>query len=255
MQITNLYKFPIKGFTPQQTQHIDFDCLGNVKGDRVFGFLLDKSSLNETNWLSKRSFLTLQNNPMIARFKSNFDESKSRLYLSLDSDISSTADIRKISDRTYLSHWLRKQLSEIDPSTNLSPLTLIGDGRTYRFQDREKSSISIISTSSLKAFEEIAGVKIDERRFRMNVTVDGFDPWQELNLIGSTIRINNIEFNIVGPVVRCLATHVNPDTGERDCEVMSILTKNFSQERPVMGVLAVPSQGGTVSIGDQIEIT
>ena len=66
--------------------------------------------------------------------------------------------------------------------------------------------------------------------------------------------VNNIEFNVVGPVVRCLATHVNPDTGERDCEVMSILTKEFSQERPVMGVLAVPVQEGTVSIGDRIDI-
>ena len=111
-----------------------------------------------------------------------------------------------------------------------------------------------MSTSSLKVFEETAGIKIDERRFRMNITIDGLDPWQELDLIGSAIRINNIEFNVVGPVVRCLATHVNPDTGERDCEVMSILTKEFSQERPVMGVLAVPVQEGTVFIGDRIDI-
>ena len=77
---------------------------------------------------------------------------------------------------------------------------------------------------------------------------------QRLYLVSANLSDNNIEFNVVGPVVRCLATHVNPDTGERDCEVMSILTKEFSQERPVMGVLAVPVQEGTVSIGDRIDI-
>ena len=41
MQITNLYKFPIKGFTPKEVRQIDFDCFGNVQGDRVFGFLLN----------------------------------------------------------------------------------------------------------------------------------------------------------------------------------------------------------------------
>ena len=254
MQITNLYKFPIKGFTPKEVRQIDFDCFGNVQGDRVFGFLLNKTELDATSWLTKRSFLTLQGNPLIAKFNSNFDEAKSQLHISLNSHISATADIRKISDRIYLSNWLREQLLEIDSSIDIPPFTLIGDGHTYRFHDREQSSISIMSTSSLKVFEETAGIKIDERRFRMNITIDGLDPWQELDLIGSAIRINNIKFNVIGPVVRCLATHVNPDTGERDCEVMSILTKEFSQERPVMGVLAVPVQEGTVSIGDRIDI-
>ena len=103
---------------------------------------------------------------------------------------------------------------------------------------------------SVKALTEAAGREVDERRFRMNVVLDGLDAWEELSWIGQTIRIGELDFDVTGPVVRCLATHANPESGERDIEVMNLLTSVFGHEKPTMGVLAVlRGQGGELTVG------
>ena len=37
-------------------------------------------------------------------------------------------------------------------------------------------------------------------------------------------------------LVRCLATHANPSTGERDRDVMNTLVRAFGQEQPTFAV-------------------
>jgi uncharacterized protein YcbX len=56
-------------------------------------------------------------------------------------------------------------------------------------------------------------------------------------------------------VVRCLATHANPQTGERDRPVLTTLTHAFAQEHPTFGVCLVPQRSGLIRIGDQLVLT
>ena len=81
----------------------------------------------------------------------------------------------------------------------------------------------------------------------------GFDHVEVPVIINAFRRmIRDLEFDVTGPIVRCLATHANPDTGERDLDVMQTLTREFDQARPTMGVLAVPRTAGTIAVGDEV---
>jgi len=43
--------------------------------------------------------------------------------------------------------------------------------------------------------------------------------------VGGKLRVGNVAFETVVPKVRCLATHANPLTGDRDLPVMQTLVK------------------------------
>ena len=125
-------------------------------------------------------------------------------------------------------------------------------------QDRPRGFISAHGRGSLIALSEAIGADLDERRFRSNIAVDGLDAWAELEWAGR-VRIGAVEFEVSHHIVRCLATHANPETGERDAEVMTTLTRTFGQEKPTFGTLLLPTgasaeTGGTIHVGDEVEV-
>ena len=55
----------------------------------------------------------------------------------------------------------------------------------------------------------------------------------------------------VKPIVRCVATHVNLDTGERDIDMVDMLRQNFG--RDTLGTYFSVTGSGSVAIGDTLE--
>ena len=67
--------------------------------------------------------------------------------------------------------------------------------------------------------------------------------------------MGDVEFSVVSPKTRCLATHANPLTGERDRPIMTTLLTLFPSERPTFAVAMRSDRGGTLRIGDNVELT
>jgi hypothetical protein len=64
-----------------------------------------------------------------------------------------------------------------------------------------------------------------------------------------------VEFDVVKPKTRCLATHANPITGERDLAILTTLTQKMGQETPTFAVAMLPSgDGGQIRVGDQVTL-
>jgi len=89
----------------------------------------------------------------------------------------------------------------------------------------------------------VLGAPVDERRFRSNIAIEGLPAWAERDLVGRRVRIGEQEFDVHGPIVRCLAINANPDTGQRDLRVLQSLTRDLGQAEPVFGVLLLPRRG------------
>ena len=67
------------------------------------------------------------------------------------------------------------------------------------------------------------------------------------------IRIGQTVFEVVRHKTRCLATHANPRTGERDLPLMTTLVSAFRQKQPTFAVGIVTSgPGGEIHIGDEL---
>jgi len=133
------------------------------------------------------------------------------------------------------------------------PLKLVGDGATPRYQDNEAGQVTLHSRESLASVGAALGdANLNELRFRHNIVIDGVAAWEEQSWAGGNLRVGNVVFETVVPKVRCLATHANPLTGERDLQVMQILVKAFAQSRPTFGVGMLSAVGGEIQIGDTV---
>ena len=136
------------------------------------------------------------------------------------------------------------------------PLRLIGDGITPRYQDNEAGQITLHSRESLAEVAAATGEPhLDELRFRTNIVVDGLSPWAEQSWIGKPIRIGDVAFDVVRPKVRCLATHANPVTGERDVPLLQTLKRAFAQAEPTFAVgMLTRGGGGEIRLGDEVAL-
>ncbi len=75
--------------------------------------------------------------------------------------------------------------------------------------------VSIISTATIRALTEAAGVENDQRRFRMNFVVDiGDEPFAENAWAGKAVTIGGATIAVHEPDRRCNMITLHPETGE-----------------------------------------
>jgi uncharacterized protein YcbX len=135
------------------------------------------------------------------------------------------------------------------------PLRLVGDGRANRYTDRPEGYVTLHSRESVASLGAAIGdATFDERRFRHNIAIEGGVAWAEQDWQGGRIRIGEVEFEVTKPVVRCLATHANPVTGERDRDVLKTLPSVWGGGDPILGVCLTPLSAGTLTVGDEVEV-
>jgi uncharacterized protein YcbX len=126
--------------------------------------------------------------------------------------------------------------------------------------DRGQGAVSILSTGSLEALREAAGVAepVDPRRFRMLFGVAGVEPHEEDSWLGRRVRIGAAEVEVRGNVGRCLVTSRNPSSGERDLPTLDVLAEYRdaveTTEALPFGVWATVTQPGRVQLGDSVVV-
>jgi uncharacterized protein YcbX len=96
---------------------------------------------------------------------------------------------------------------------------------------------------------------LDPRRFRMTIELDGLAPHEEDGWDGRTIRVGDrgAALAIAGQVPRCALTTRDPDTRERDHDVLRALLAYrvpMADGEPPLGVYATVTAAGTVRRGD-----
>src|SRR5262245_45636894 len=97
------------------------------------------------------------------------------------------------------------------------------------------------------------GLKSARCAFVQTLLIDGLGAWEEQSWVGRQIRIGDVEFDVVKPKTRCLATHANPQTGQRDLSILTTLTQKIGQENPTFAVAMCPTRsGGQIHVGDQV---
>lgn len=260
--VAALYRHPVKGFTPESRDSLVVLPHGRIRGDRVLTFrfanALEPVVRDGLNYWPKTEGLAMQDSPSIGQLTLSFDEARQRVSIGQGGAVAVDAGLDE-AGRRLLCDYVTEFLLGTSDGDRLRqprrlPLSLLGDGTTSQFQDRPLGFISVHGRGSLLALSEAIGTDLDERRFRSNVAVDGLGAWDELEW-ADRVRIGEVEFRVSHHIVRCLATHANPETGERDAEVMTTLTRTFGQERPTFGTLLLPTtEGGTIRVGDEVEV-
>jgi uncharacterized protein YcbX len=259
-RVVALYRYPVKGFTAEPCQELRVQPDGRIAGDRVLAFRFAKAAEPDLrdgieHW-PKAKGLALQDFPALAALRLNYDEVQRRVRVTLNGVELVEAGLDP-AGRALLTEVMTEYVLSSPEGSRLKgpgrlPLVLVGDGVTSRFQDRARGFVSVHSEASVVALEAAASSVVDGRRFRSNIVIDGVDAWEELAWQGE-LQIGEVPFSVEGPIVRCLATHANPDTGVRDTPVLTTLTRGIGQKQPTLGRLLLPKGvGGVISVGDEV---
>jgi len=255
--VSALYRYPVKGFTPERRDRLVIQDDGRVQGDRALVFRFADALEPEDATFPKSRGLALMTFPTLARVDLAYDDERQTLRLQVD-DIDVEADLSpagraRLADAVtaYLRTTSDAKLLDAD---GILPLGLLGDGRTARFQDRPRGYVSLHGAASVDALDARVPAPVDDRRFRSNIVVGDTAAWAELDWRGR-VRIGEVEFEVQKPIERCAAITANPDTGVRDARLLRVLTTEFGQDEPTLGILLLPAEGGgTVRVGDAVVV-
>lgn len=259
MHVAALYRYPLKGFTPEPRETLEVLAGGGIAGDRVLGFRFASTPEADDAWSSKHGMTVLVNTPGLARLQTRYDEAKERLTFTLDGSILAEADLspegRKLLTEAITDYVLSLGENPLRDRPEHLPLRLIGDGHMARYPDRPEGYVTLHSRASVAALGAALGDEaLDERRFRHNIAIEGAEAFAEQDWMGRRIRIGAVEFEVAKPVIRCLATHANPATGARDREVLKTLPAVYGGGDPILGVAMSALGGGALHVGDEVEV-
>ena len=251
-RVAALYRFPVKGFGPQRCDSLDVLPHGGVEGDRVLGFRFADAATPDDAWGSKFEFVALVNTPGLARLDVRLSAGRLRIASLVEDDFSPEG--RKRIAAALQEYVLDLDINPLSDHPERLPIRLVGDGTTPRYQDRNTDEVTLHGRASLAAAAEAAGAPaIDEVRFRSNVAVEGLGAWEEQRWEGRRVFIGDLAFRFERPKGRCLATHANPRTGERDVPLMQTLVKAYRAEKPTFAIsLRAEGAGGTLRLGDEV---
>ncbi len=258
--IVALYRYPVKSLTPEVCDVLSILGSGRVVGDRVLGIRFANTEAPDDTWSRKTGMVALVNTPGLTRLNVRFDSNAQRLTICLGGETLADevldADGRKRIAMAVADYVLNLKENPLAGHPERLPLRVVGDGITPRYHDAEPGRVTLLARESILAVEAVFGnAKVSEIRFRANVAIEGVKAWEEQGWVGRKVRIGTVEFDVVRQVPRCLATHANPKTGERDLPILTTLTKVIGQKTPTFAVGMLPANGaGEIRVGDEIMV-
>lgn len=117
-----------------------------------------------------------------------------------------------------------------------------------RYTGRERFDVLPLLVATDGAIAEFGH---DGRRLRPNIVVAGVSELDERNWPGHGLRIGSALIGVYSLRERCVMTTVDPDTGERDPEVLRRIHREFDG-RLALNCWVV--EGGVIRVGDPVEV-
>jgi uncharacterized protein YcbX len=260
MRVAALYRYPVKGFNGEERPSLRVHDNGRIEGDRVLGLRFANAAAVDGMWGTKHEFVALVNTPGLALLDVSFDHDLQSIRFRFQGQLLAEGRLDPEGRKRIASAVQRFVLEQADNPLSADaarlPIKLVGDGKTPRYQDKEAGHVTLHGRASVKAAADAAAVsELSEERFRSNIAVEGLRAWEEQGWIGRRVRIGEVEFRAAEPKTRCLATHANPRTGQRDVPVMQTLLKAFPAQKPTLAIaLLAGAGGGSIRVGDRIEL-
>jgi len=227
--IASIYRHPVKGLTPEPMRSVRLEAGAYFPHDREYAIEVGPSRFDRENptHIPKQRFTVLARFPSLARVKTRLDDATGLFHIGDAHGFGIETKLTTSDGRDALERFLQAFLGE-DASGRLRVLE---SPCGHRFMDHPQGHVSVMNLASVRAVEQAVGQLLDPLRFRANIYVDGLKPWAEDEwALGQRIRAGEAELAMFKPIVRCVATHVNLDTGERDIDMVGQLHDHFGRD-------------------------
>ncbi len=247
-RIASLYRHPVKGFTPERLASATLEAGACFPCDRLFAVEDGPSGFKPEApaHISKMKFTVLAKIPAVAKARTAYDDATGVFSAQAEGHPDFAGDLSSEAGRTGFEAWLSELLAE----DIRGPLKVIEGPGAYRFMDSKSGYVSIVNLASVRDLSAKVGMDLDPLRFRANLYVDGWPAWAENAWTGRTVTIGGAVAEVLKPIVRCAATHVDPTTAERDVDLVKALFDHYGHM--FCGIYLNVTQGGVVGEGDVV---
>lgn len=243
MQIASLYRYPVKGLSPEPLQSVELKSGETLPFDRAYAIENGpgRFDVNAPRHLPKINFLMLMRDERLATLRSMFDDASETLTISRDGKQVARGQLT-----TPLGRQLIEQFLAAYMKTELRGPPKIVQAPGHSFSDMAAKCVHIINLASVREVERIIGRPVDPLRFRANLYLDGMEPWSEFAWLDREISVGPTKLAVFARTQRCEATNVDPATGARDMAIPAHLMRAWGHQD--FGVYAKVVKGGEIAI-------
>lgn len=243
--VATILRHPLKSIGREALEEVVLEAGKWLPFDRKWAVAHERSKL-DGDWGKKVNFLRGVAAPSLMAVEAKLNTTTKDLTLIHPKEGEITVNLSQPGDEPTLFEWLH----------NLWPIDLPAPTGLYKagaahLTDVPDPWIAINTTASLKALSHRVGMNLSPHRFRGNLWLDGTDPWEETNWVGKRLKVGDVVLDVKEQITRCKATMANPETGQRDADVLETLNDLGHQE---FGVYAEVTQGGRVALGDEVQV-
>lgn len=250
LTIHALYRYPVKGFSPERVARAELETSGYFPGDRLYAVENGDSGFSASvpRHQPKTKYLMLMRDEALARLRTRYDDTTATLHIEAEG-ASYVAKLDTPEGRAVLEDLMRCLLPE---SLRGEPRVLEAPPR-YRFTDSKIGFVSLINLASVRAIEDFVGAPVDPLRFRGNLLVEGLEPWAELAMSGAVLEApSGLRLRLTQRTQRCAATNVDPVSGVRDLDIPWTLDARLGHRD--CGIYAEVIAGGALGEGEGLRV-
>jgi uncharacterized protein YcbX len=248
-QIKGLYRYPVKGLSPEPLPSVTLEAGQTLPADRRYAIENGPSGFDPARpaWLHKSFYLMLMRNERLAGLQTHYADESHILTIRRDGEVAARGDLETAEGRAAIETFFATNFTS---ELKGPPKVLSGGG--HSFSDVARKVVSIINLGSIKAIENMVGLPVHPLRFRANLYVSGWPAWQELELVGQTLAVGNTRLKVVKRITRCAAVNVDPETAARDLDIPPTLMRRLGHNE--CGIYAEVIAGGAIAVDDAIAI-
>jgi uncharacterized protein YcbX len=244
MQVASLYRYPVKGFSPETLQSVGLRPGETLPFDRAYAIENGPGRFDPTapRHLPKITFLMLMRDERLATLRSAFDDATETLTISRDGKQVARGQLT-----TPLGRQLVEQFLGAYMKAELRGAPKIVSAPGHSFSDMAAKCVHIVNLATVREVERVVGRPIDPLRFRANLYLDGIEPWSEFTWLNQEISIGPARLTVFARTQRCEATNVDPATGARDMAIPAHLMRTWGHQD--LGIYAKVMSGGEIAVG------
>ena len=161
--VAALYRYPVKGFNPEECETLTVFDAGRIAGDRVLGVRFADTEAADDAWSRKTGMVALINTPGLACLQTRFNETAFRLQISLGPEVLVDEALnpqgRQRIGAVLADYVLKLDDNPLTGHPERLPLRMIGDGRAPRYHDDEAGRVTLHGRGSLQRFKRTSGWK------------------------------------------------------------------------------------------------